>query len=52
MYGSVSGVPHGGQSFHDLAGIPHTLFANAAHKPRKFLVAYTVKKGGGVIETP
>jgi quercetin dioxygenase-like cupin family protein len=42
-----------GQSFHDKAVIPHTVFANAdAHKPLRFLVAYTVRKGAAVIETP
>ncbi len=42
-----------GQSFHDLATVPHTVFVNAdSEKPLKFLVAYTVKKGQPVIEVP
>jgi len=42
-----------GQSFHDLAVVPHTVFVNAnPDKPLKFLVAYTVKKGAPVIEIP
>jgi len=42
-----------GQSFHDLATVPHTVFVNAnPDKPLKFLVAYTVKKGAPVIEIP
>ena len=42
-----------GQGFRDQAVISHTVFANADHKrPLKFLMAYTVKKGIPVIETP
>ncbi|WP_157971428.1 cupin domain-containing protein [Dyella sp. C9] len=42
-----------GQSFHDKAGIPHTVFENADdRKPLRFIVAYTVKKGSPVIEVP
>lgn len=42
-----------GQSFRDLAMVPHTVFANVdAEKPLKFLVAYTVKKGAPVIDVP
>lgn len=42
-----------GQSFHDRAMIPHTVFANAdTQRPLTFVVAYTVEKGAPVIETP
>jgi quercetin dioxygenase-like cupin family protein len=42
-----------GQSFVDIAGAPHTLFENTdRHWPLRFVIAYTVKKGAPVIETP
>jgi len=42
-----------GQSFVDLADVPHKLFENAsARRPLRFLIAYTVKKGAPVIEIP
>lgn len=42
-----------GQSFHDKADITHTIYENAdAHRPLKFVVAYTVQKGTPVLEMP
>ncbi len=42
-----------GQSFVDLAGVPHALFENTdPHRPLRFVIAYTVKKGAPVIEIP
>jgi len=42
-----------GQSFVDLAGAPHTQFANKnRHRPLRFVIAYIVKKGTPVIEIP
>jgi quercetin dioxygenase-like cupin family protein len=42
-----------GQSFVDLADVPHTLFVNTNPRgPLRFLIAYTVKKGAPVIEIP
>jgi len=42
-----------GESFQDKVAVPHTVFANAdAQKPLVFLIAYTVRKGAPVVETP
>ncbi len=46
-------IYHVGQSFQDKAITPHTIFRNVdKHKPLKFLIYYTVKKGQPVVETP
>ncbi len=49
----VSVVLKAGQSFHDLADVPHTVFENAdPHRSLSFVIAYTVRKGAPVIEIP
>jgi quercetin dioxygenase-like cupin family protein len=46
-------IYHAGQSFQDLAIVPHTIFRNVdKHKPLKFLAYYIVKSGKPVIVTP
>lgn len=42
-----------GKGFQDRAVVAHTVFANADTQKRLvFLIAYTVRKGAAVIETP
>jgi quercetin dioxygenase-like cupin family protein len=42
-----------GESFHDKAKTPHTIFANVdTQHPLVFVVAYTIEKGKAAVETP
>jgi quercetin dioxygenase-like cupin family protein len=51
--GGKTTVVHEGQSFRDLADVPHVTFKNTdTSKPLKFIVSYVVRKGTPVVVVP